>query len=117
MKEISFRSLPPSLRTVADVFKENVVVYECDNMNEIVGVSDEENLEMTVINQMDPEGNSVERHFFIGCGLDIDPYKSTAEKKPPRLYFAEMSEKQFEAYRNAINERLLNKKTKSNLII
>jgi len=107
MHEIKYRALPKALRAVAQVFKEDIQVFECDNINEIIKVDLDNKLEMTVINQTDSNGH-VERHFFIGVALDIDVYKRPEDRLPPQLYFALMNDAQFEKYKELINQKLLN---------
>lgn len=111
MKKINIQQMPESLKKVAitpeKAFGMEVEVYECDNMLEIIAINKNDPLEMTVLGQFDKKG-AAERHFFVGCGLDLDFTKPSAQRMPPRLYFAEMSSAQFEKYREVVEKRLLN---------
>lgn len=111
MKKVTVQQMPESLKSVAitpeKAFGMEAEIYECDNMLEIIKVNKEDPLEMTVLNQYDKNGR-VERHFFVGCGLDLDFTKPAVQRRPPRLYYAEMSDKQFAKYKDIVEKRLLN---------
>ena len=111
MKKINIQAMPESLKKVAitpeKAFGMDVEVFECDNMLEIISVNKNDPLEMTVLSQFDKTGTA-ERHFFVGCGLDLDFSKPSDQRIPPRMYFAEMSPQQFAKYKEVVEKRLLN---------
>jgi len=106
MKQVSINSLPECLKIIPLVFPESVEVYECADLNEIIAINEMDPLEMTVINQT--KNGVVERHFYVGVALDLDMSKPAAEIKPPRFYFAQMNDKQYEKYKDIVEKKLLN---------
>ena len=106
MKKISINGLPPSLKQVAMVFADTVEVFECEDMNEILKINDEEPLEMTVINQT--KKGVIERHFYVGVALDMDIYKPKSDRLPPRFYFSPMNDNQYDKYKDIVERKLLN---------
>ena len=106
MNEVSINSLPSSLKEISMVFKDEIKIYECEDMNEMLKINETDPLEFTVINQS--KRGVVERRFFVGVALDMDYTKPSRERKPPRMFFTQMSDAQFDSYRKLVERKLLN---------
>lgn len=109
MREIKYEQMPVNLRVIAEPFKENIKIFECNDMNEIIMKNRETKLETTVINQLD-DNNMVERHFYIGLRIevDLDYNNNPVVISPPEMYFAEMNEGQYNKFKEVISKKLMN---------